>query len=395
MVQFGLDVFLQNIPKKLIGKNVGVLCHAASITSSFTHILEALIDNSSLNVSAIFGPQHGLFGQTQDNMVEWEGGYKHPVYNTPVYSLYGKSRKPTAKMLKGLGAFLVDLQDVGARPYTYIWTVKLCMEACVERNLPLWILDRPNPIAAVPFDGPMLREDFFTFVGGAEIPLCHRLTIGEMAMLLKQKYFPSLDLHIIWMKDWWRDSLFTETGLPWIIPSPNMPSVNTAIVYPGMVLCEATNMSEGRGTTLPFELFSAPYIEMEPFKHNLLNRKIPNCVFREHNFIPTFQKWQQTYCRGMQIHVTNPRSYQPVFTAASIIEAVMQTSDSNTFSFNQPPYEYEYEKMPFDILSGDTQLRRCLTKGDSLQELQEKWREDRGYFIEIFNDIAYYPEKKA
>lgn len=395
MVQFGLDAFLQNIPQNIADKKIGVLCHAASITSSYSHILDAITEHLSLKLGAIFGPQHGLFGQTQDNMVEWEGGHNHPVYNVPVYSLYGESRKPTIGMLEGLEAFVIDLQDVGARPYTYIWTTKLCMEACTEQNIPVWILDRPNPIAAVPFDGPMLDEDFFTFVGGAEIPLCHRMTMGEMAMLLKQKCFPSLDLNVIWMKKWWRDSLFNETGLPWVLPSPNMPSVNSAIVYPGMVLFEGTNISEGRGTTLPFELFGVPYIKIDAFKRNLLERKIPGCLFREHNFIPTFQKWQKQHCNGMQVHVIDPRSYQPVFTAASIIDAVIHTSEDCTFKFTDPPYEYEYVKMPFDILSGSSQLRECLSEGCGLKEQQEKWQEDIHSFLQTFNDIVYYPEKKT
>lgn len=395
MTRSGLDIFLQKIPKKISGKKIGVLCHAASITSSYTHILDALKKHPSLKLGAIFGPQHGLFGQTQDNMVEWEGSYKHPVYNAPVYSLYGTTRKPSDKMLKGIEALIIDLQDVGARPYTYIWTVKLCMEACQEHNIPVWFLDRPNPIAALPFDGPVMNKNLFSFVGGAEIPLCHRMTMGEMAVLIKQKYFRSLELHIIWMKQWWRDSVYSETGLPWVIPSPNMPSLNTAIVYPGMVLIEGTNISEGRGTTLPFELFGAPYINSEILKRNIVKRKIPGCLFRSHNFIPTFQKWQNEYCNGMQIHVTEPRSYCAVFTAASIIEAVMQSSDDGAFGFKDPPYEYEYQKNPFDILCGDSQLRECLLKGGSLKKQQDKWKEDLPSFIKIFKDIAYYPEKKA
>ncbi len=395
MTQSGLDIFLRNPPRKIVGKKTGVLCHAASVTASYSHILEEISQNSQLELGAVFGPQHGLFGQTQDNMVEWEGGFTHPAYNVPVYSLYGKTRKPLKHMLDGLEAFLVDLQDVGARPYTYIWTVKHCMEACEKNHIPMWILDRPNPIAAVPMDGPMLNEDFYSFVGGAEIPLCHRMTLGEIAMFLKTKYFPSLALEIVWMKEWWRDSLFNETGLPWVIPSPNMPALSTAIVYPGMVLFEATNVSEGRGTTLPFELFGAPFINSESLKQNIYRRKLPGCVFREHNFIPTFQKWKGAYCHGMQIHVTEPRLYEPVFTAVSIMEAIMQTSGSGTFQFNEPPYEYEREKMPFDILAGDSQLRNAILAGKSLKEQKDKWREAHAEFCKQWQDITHYPENRT
>ncbi len=395
MVQSGLEVFLNDIPQKVSGKKAGILCHAASVIASYSHILDVLQKTGDIKIEAIFGPQHGLFGQTQDNMVEWEGGFRHTVYSAPVYSLYGKTRKPTAQMMEGLELFIIDLQDVGARPYTYIWTVKLCMESCVEHGIPVWILDRPNPIAAVPFDGPLLREDYFSFVGGAGIPLCHRMTIGEIALLLKKEYFPSLDLNVVWMNGWQRDSLFNESGLPWVIPSPNMPSIQTAIVYPGMVLFEATNISEARGTTIPFELFGAPYINTEQFKKNLYNRKIPGCIFREHGFIPTFQKWQGTYCNGLQIHVTNPRMYQPVFTAVSIIEAILQTSDDGACTFIDPPYEYENEKMPFDILAGDSQLRTCLINDGNLSKRRKIWQETRTDFLRHFKEIAHYPEKAS
>ena len=170
------------------------------------------------------------------------------------------------EMLNGIDVLLIDLQDVGARLYTYIWTVKLCMEACAEAGIPVWLLDRPNPIGRLPFDGPVLKKEYFTFVGGASIPLCHRMTIGEMALWIKDKYYPSCDLHIVWMKNWNRSSLFSDTGLPWVLPSPNIPTVQTALVYPGTVLIEALNLSEGRGTTIPFELFGAPFINPERLK---------------------------------------------------------------------------------------------------------------------------------
>lgn len=393
MVHSGLDVFLSKIPPQLKNKRVGILCHAASVTSSYTHIIDELVHDSSVEIKAIFGPQHGLFGQTQDNMIQWEG-YIHPVYEIKVYSLYGKERKPTPAMLQDIDAFIIDLQDVGARPYTYIWTIKLCMEACAALQIPIWILDRPNPIGAIPFDGPLLHEEYFSFVGGAQIPLCHRMTIGELSTLLKQCFYPSLDLHVVWMKNWWRDSMYYETGLPWVLPSPNMPSVHTAAVYPGMVLFEATNVSEGRGTTIPFELFGAPFIHMSQFAANLKQRVLPGCLFREHNFIPTFQKWHQQYCCGMQIHVRNPRVYKPVFTAASILEAIIQTTQNDAFSFIPPPYEYEYIKMPFDILAGDTELRTCLSSGESLIHLVQRWEAQHEEFRNVFVDSTYYPEKQ-
>ncbi len=392
MTHSGLDNFLSHPPTKLKGKKVGVLCHAASVTKNYIHILDALTGSSFCSVGAIFGPQHGLFGQTQDNMIEWEGEHIHPHYNAPVYSLYGKRRKPSPEMLRNLDALIIDLQDVGARPYTYIWTVKLCMEACQEMGIPLWIFDRPNPVAMVPFDGPLLEEQYFSFVGGLEIPLCHRLTIGEMALLLQERYFTSLELEVLWMKEWWRNSLFTQTGLPWVLPSPNMPTEKTAVVYPGMVLFEGTNVSEGRGSTIPFELFGAPYVNTALLRKKIEQRKLPGCVLREHNFLPTFQKWKGQYCFGMQIHITNPGSFKPVYTAATILEAIIKTSPKGSFSFTTPPYEYEYELMPFDILSGNSQLRECLERGEDLENLKVLWQEGYHLFQKTFDTIAHYPE---
>jgi uncharacterized protein YbbC (DUF1343 family) len=222
MTQTGLDQIRHDTPRELAGKRVGILCHAPSVASDYTHIITIFRQKSDCTLASVFGPQHGLYGQTQDNMIEWSSSV-HPLFGFPVHSLYGEHRKPTPEMLAGLDAFVVDLQDVGARLYTYIWTVKLCMEACAEAGIPVWILDRPNPVGLIQFDGPVLKEDYFTFVGGASIPLCHRMTLGEMALWIKEKHSINCSLNILWMKNWRRQSLFDQTGLPWILPSPNMP----------------------------------------------------------------------------------------------------------------------------------------------------------------------------
>lgn len=391
MTLFGLDSFISNFPKALKGKRIGVVCHAASITSSYISVVEILSNHPDCTLSAIFGPQHGLFGQTQDNMIEWEGAID-PVLKVPVYSLYGSTRKPTPAMLEGLDALVFDIQDVGARPYTYIWTLKLCMDACCEKGISVWVLDRPNPIGCVPVDGPMLSPEYFTFVGGAEIPLCHRLTMGEMALVLKKKYHPSCDLNIVWMDGWWRESLWPQTGLPWVLPSPNMPSWETALVYPGMVLFEATNVSEGRGTTRPFELFGAPFVNFTSFRKELLSCKLDGCIFREHGFIPTFQTWHGQFCFGMQIHVTNPRLFAPVLTASAILLSIIKTSGCE-FTFKNQPYEYEQIKMPFDILAGDDRLRNALMAQVPLDQIANSWKQDYAEYNELFSEVAHYPEQ--
>jgi uncharacterized protein YbbC (DUF1343 family) len=295
-------------------------------------------------------------------------------------------------MLHGIDVFLIDLQDVGARLYTYIWTIKLCIEACSEAGILVWILDRPNPIGRLPFDGPVLKKDFFSFVGGASIPLCHRMTIGEMALWIKEKYYPDCDLNIEWMKNWHRSSLFNETGLPWVLPSPNMPTLQTALVYPGTVLIEALNLSEGRGSTIPFELFGAPFIDSEKLKKNLITRNIEGCSFRIHDFIPTFHKYCGELCYGLQIHITDVNRFKPVGTALEIFDAIIETSKPNTLKFNLPPYEYENSLMPFDILSGDSGMRELLISRQNIRIEKERWAHEIEEFKNEFRQIAFYTE---
>lgn len=391
MVITGLEILTSDFPDKLKGRRIGVLCHASSITRDYIHITDILSGSGKIRLSAVFGPQHGIFGQTQDNMIEWEGSI-HPKFGIPVFSLYGRHRKPTPEMLREIDVLLIDLQDIGARLYTYIWTVKLCLEACAEQNIPVWILDRPNPIGKLPFDGPVLKEEYFTFVGGAEIPLCHRMTIGEMALWIRDKYHPDCELNVIWMEGWHRSSLFNETGLPWVLPSPNMPTLQTALVYPGIVLAEGLNLSEGRGTTIPFELTGAPYIDPYRLKDNLDRRKIEGCVFRIHNFIPAFNKYKDEHCNGIQIHVTDPDRYYPVRTALELFDAIIETSPEGALQFNLPPYEYEDHLMPFDILSGDSIMRQTLINHRSLEEETERWKSEIDVFIREFRQISVYPD---
>jgi uncharacterized protein YbbC (DUF1343 family) len=266
------------------------------------------------------------------------------------------------------------------------------MEACFEAGIPVWVLDRPNPVAALPCDGPVLKKEYFTFVGGAEIPLCHRMTMGEMALWIKEKHLAGCDLNVVWMKGWKRNSFFDETGLPWVLPSPNMPTLQSAIVYPGTVLIEALNLSEGRGTTIPFELLGAPFINGEKLKKNLDSRNLPGCAFRIHGFIPTFNKFSGEYCNGIQVHITVRRDFFPVYTALAIFDAIIETTPKDSLKFNLPPYEYEYNLMPFDILSGDNLMRTTLLNRDSLVIERERWNTEIELFLAEFKQIAAYGE---
>jgi uncharacterized protein YbbC (DUF1343 family) len=391
MVKTGLEQLLGDFPEKLKNKRIGLLCHAPSIDTDFNHITDLFHGMNYCRLTAIFGPQHGMFGETQDNMIEWSG-MVHPVWKIPVFSLYGDHRKPTPAMLAEIDVLVIDLQDVGARLYTYPWTVKLCMEACAEAGIPVWILDRPNPVAAIWFDGPVLKKEYFTFVGGAEIPLCHRMTIGEIALWIKEKEGSACDLNIIRMKNWKRSMMYSETGLPWVIPSPNMPTLQSATVYPGMVLFEALNLSEGRGSTIPFELFGAPFVDPYALVKNLEQRQLAGCKFRIHNFIPTFNKFRGQSCGGLQIHVTDIKVFRPVAVTLEIIDAIYQTSPAGSVKFNPPPYEYEYKLMPFDILAGDDKMRLTLEKGGSLQSEKERWEDEISLFRKEFGKIALYKD---
>ncbi len=388
MVRTGFDIISEELPRELKGKAVAVLCHAPSINHRFQHIIDFLALHNQIIIRAIFGPQHGLFGETQDNMIEWEG-YRHPEYNIPVYSLYGKIRKPKPEMLNNIDAFVVDLQDIGARPYTYIWTMKHCMEVCGDLGIPVWILDRPNPVSNLGTEGPLLKRNFFTFVGEAEIPMCHNMTIGEIALWINTYESSGCDLNIVWMRGWERGMAFDQTGLNWVPPSPNMPGLNTAMVYPGTVMTETLNLSEARGTTTPFELFGAPTLNNAILLKELNSRPLPGCIFRLHDYIPTFHKYESEYCKGIFIHVTDRNIFKPVYTAINIYDAIMETTPGY-LTFNKPPYEYENTLIPFDILAGNSSIRKVLEDRGNIVTEQEKWFDEIESFKSDFKQISYY-----
>jgi uncharacterized protein YbbC (DUF1343 family) len=328
------------------------LLHPASISATLEHasrILER--ENGALfRLQALFGPQHGFLGQTQDNMVEWQS-YEHPRLGIPVHSLYGESREPTAAMLEDLDVLVIDLQDVGARYYTFIWTMFLCLRACEQRDIPVVVLDRPNPINGMTLEGPLLNPDYRSFVGLHPLPIRHARTIGELGMLFREEAFPKCNLEVLPMKGWNRAMWFDETGLSWAMPSPNMPTLDTATVYPGMCLLEGTNISEGRGTTRPFELFGAPFIDGEALARELNDLKLPGVHFRENWFQPTFHKFAGEICGGTQLHVTDRNCFMPYRTGIEIIRTIRRLYH-DSFLWKEPPYEYEYERLPIEVLLG-------------------------------------------
>jgi len=283
-------------------------------------------------------------------MVEWQS-YEHPRLGIPVYSLYGEHREPTAEMLEHVDVLLVDLQDIGARYYTFIWTLYLCMRACEKHGVQVIVLDRPNPINGVTTEGPLLDSAYKSFVGMHPIKVRHGRTIGELARQFRDEAFPDCRLSILPMKNWERAMWFDQTGLPWVVPSPNMPTLDTATVYPGMCLLEATNISEGRGTTRPFEIFGAPFIDAEILRRELNDLKLSGVFFRENYFQPTFHKFAGELCRGAQLHVLDRDKFRPFKTGVEIIKRIRQIH-GDQFQWKQPPYEYEWKRLPIEILIG-------------------------------------------
>lgn len=282
--------------------------------------------------------------------MEWKS-YEHPRLRIPVYSLYAEHREPTAEMLHDLDVLLVDLQDIGARYYTFIWTMYLCMRACEKNGVATVVLDRPNPINGISVEGPLLDPHYRSFVGLHLIPVRHGKTIGELAQQFRDEAFPKCKLSILPMKNWKREIWFDHTGLPWVMPSPNMPTLDTATVYPGMCLLEGTNISEGRGTTRPFEIFGAPFIDPEKLSSELNALNLPGVFFRENYFQPTFHKFAGELCGGAQIHITDRDEFRPFLTGVEIIKRIRKIYGKE-FQWRQPPYEYEWKRLPIEILIG-------------------------------------------
>ncbi|TAL24662.1 MAG: DUF1343 domain-containing protein [Nitrospirae bacterium] len=387
-IQIGLELFEKNWPKELKGSRTGLLVHPASVNKKLDHASTLFLRSKKFKLAALFGPQHGIRGETQDNMIEWDG-FKDPLTGLPVYSLYGHTRKPEPEMLKDIDALVIDIQDASARYYTFIWTMDLCMHACLENNKSVVILDRPNPINGVSSEGPVLDMSFSSFVGQRPLPVRHGMTVAEIANYLRNEFYPSLDLHIIKMHGWKRKMWFDETGLPWVLPSPNMPTLDTAIVYPGMCLLEGTNLSEGRGTTRPFEIFGAPFIEPDMLVGKLKEFKLSGVVLRPMYFQPTFQKHAGKLCGGAQIHVIDRDKFKPFKTGVAVLKAVHDLYPE-LFRWKEPPYEYETIKMPIDILAGTDRLRKDIENGKSLNQMEGWWKEESRVFEKIRKKYLLY-----
>jgi uncharacterized protein YbbC (DUF1343 family) len=357
--------------RRLEGLRVGLVCNPASVDATLAHASDLLLHAPGITLAALFGPQHGFRADLQDNMIESPHA-ADAKRRVPVYSLYSETREPTAEMLRGLDVLVVDLQDVGARIYTFVYTMANCLRAAARHKVPVVVCDRPNPIGGAAVEGPMLEPGFESFVGLFPIPMRHGMSIGELAVLFNTHFGIGADLQVAQMEGWSRKMYFDETGLPWVMPSPNMPTLDTAIVYPGAVLFEGTQLSEGRGTTRPFELLGAPWIDAERFSAELNALDLDGVHFRPVIFEPTFHKHAREACGGCQIHVTDRQAFLPVLASVAVM-AAFHRANPGRFAWRQPPYEYEHDKMPIDILAGSPSLREHIERGTGAREIAASW----------------------
>ena len=363
---------------RLRGAVVGVVCNHASVGHGLTHVVDRLATADGVTLGAVFGPQHGFRSDVQDNMIETPHA-DDPRMRVPIYSLYSDTREPTAEMLRGLTVLVVDLQDIGARIYTYIYTMANCLRACARHGVPVIVCDRPNPINGVDVEGAALAPGYESFVGQFPIPMRHGMTIGELARFFNQEFAINADLEVVPMDGWRRQSFADGTDFSWVMPSPNIPTLDTAIVYPGTVLFEGTLLSEGRGTTRPFELVGAPGVNAESFAREMNALGLPGVLFRPAVFEPTFQKHARIACGGCQVHVTDRGAFRPVLTGVALI-GMFRRLDPSRDLWRQPPYEYEHTKLPFDILSGSSALRDQIESGMAATAIAATWRADEEAF---------------
>jgi uncharacterized protein YbbC (DUF1343 family) len=355
----------------LRGARIGLVCNQASVDHAFRHVADVFHQNSDINLTTLFGPQHGIRGDVQDNMIETGHAIDRKT-GLPIYSLYSETREPTAEMLRDVDIIVVDLQDVGTRIYTFVYTLANCMRAAKKFGKKVIACDRPNPIGGSKVAGVVLDPAFASFVGQFPIATRHGMTVCELGRMFNEHFGIGCDLESVTMSGWSRQLWYDETNGPWVLPSPNMPTVDTATVFPGAVHLEGTQMSEGRGTTRPFEFAGAPYIESEDFAGALAAFELPGVYFRPCVFVPTFQKHANQACGGIQIHVTDREAFEPAIAGIAIVKTAFDVY-GDKFRWKDPPYEYEYDRNPFDLISGTSKVREAIERGDSLGAIQTSW----------------------
>jgi uncharacterized protein YbbC (DUF1343 family) len=378
-VVLGLESLCGSRIELIRGSRVGLVCNQASVDHRLNHSADVLRGTVGVNLTALFGPQHGIRGDLQDNMIETPHTEDSET-GLPVYSLYSETREPTEEMLRDVDVIVCDLQDVGCRIYTFIYTIANCMRVARRLGKRVVVCDRPNPIGGVAVEGNLLEEGFESFVGQYALPTRHGMTAGELARMFNEHWGIGCDLEVVPLEGWSRGLWFDETDVPWVLPSPNMPTLESAMVFPGTVHLEGTQMSEGRGTTRPFELVGAPYINAGEFARSLESRGLPGVKFRPTNFQPTFQKHAGTTCGGVQIHILYREEFKPVLTGVLVVKTCFDLYGEK-FRWKEPPYEYVFDKNPFDVISGTDKSRKAFERGDTLEEIEESWQPGLELFL--------------
>jgi len=378
----GLDVLVAQNFAPLRGLRIGVVAHPASVDSQLRHIIELLAHAPQVKLAAIFGPEHGLLGQAQD-LIAVSADESNKGGSVAVHSLYGanfESLRPTPEQLKGLDALVIDMQDVGSRYYTFQATMLYCMQVALPLRIKVFVLDRPNPIGGEAVEGPALLKGFGSYVGAHNLATRHGLTMGELALLYERELgLDDGELQVVPCEGWKRGQYFDETGLPWVLPSPNMPTVDTAIVYPGQCLIEGTNLSEGRGTTRPFEICGAPWLDGTKLSRRMNDEKLPGVHFRGLAFRPTFQKHAGKDCGGVQMHVTDRKTFQPVRASLALLSAIREMSGEQ-FAWRTEIYEFVKDPIAIDLLFGSARERKHLEEKKPWRELLPAWEREEEQF---------------
>ncbi len=387
-IKTGLENLLKSPPGSLDGKKLGLLCNPASVGPCLTSAAELIARDSRFDLRVLFSPQHGFFSEKQDNMIESDH-ITDPLTRLKVYSLYGAVRKPEKEMFDDIDVLLIDLLDVGTRVYTFIYTISYCMEAAREHGVEIVILDRPNPVGGTAIEGNILEPEYASFVGRYPIPMRHGMTVGELATLFNEHFNIGCDLSVIPMTGWERDMYYEDTGLVWVLPSPNLPTSRAAMVYPGQVIWEGTNVSEARGTTMPFDMVGAPYIDQDRLLEFMGGREIPGVLLRPVSFEPTSNKWAGNPCRGFQLHVTDRNRYNSYGVSLKLFQGIMKLH-RDAFEYKQPPYEYEYEKLPMDLILGSRDIRKRIEAMESIDELEASWKDGLEKFGQVREKFFIY-----
>jgi uncharacterized protein YbbC (DUF1343 family) len=393
-VRVGLEVLLDD-PEPIAGKRIGLVTNQSAVTSDLRHAVPLLHAGRGWKLTTLFGPEHGIWGEAQD-MAHVDHSVD-PLTGLTVHSLYGGSEKdlaPRRELLRNLDALVIDLQDIGSRYYTFIYTMALCMREAAKIGVRVIVLDRPNPIDGAHLEGNIREEKYSSFVGMFPLPTRHGMTAGELARYFNKVFNLNCDLLVVPMKGWRRSMWWGDTGLPWVIPSPNMPTVYTAAVYPGMCLIEGTNLSEGRGTTHPFELFGAPWLEPFRFAERLNAIGLPGVRFRPHYFLPQFQKHHGKVCGGVELHVTNRATFEPYRTGLWCVK-VAHDVDPEKFDWRRETYEFVSDRLAIDLLAGSDRFRTIVENGGNVDDWVAEWEEPLREFAGIREEFLLYRASDA